>query len=111
MKGMYKRYVPEDGTRETVKWNLGAVDCTSYYDLLYDMVDEDEVKLNMEVHTAITEYASVGAGLGGGFDNTMELKVMKYDEAINGPDGDAWKKEIENGQEQGLGSCAAKGSP
>jgi hypothetical protein len=26
----------------------------------------------------------------------MELKPMKYKEAINGPDGKAWKKEIEN---------------
>jgi hypothetical protein len=23
----------------------------------------------------------------GGFENTMELKPMKYEEAINGPDG------------------------
>jgi hypothetical protein len=51
----------------------------------------------MEVHKAITEYVNIGAGLGGSFDNTMELKVMMYDKAINGgPDGDAWKKEIEN---------------
>ncbi len=28
--------------------------------------------------------------------NTMELKPMKYEEAINGPDGKAWEKEIEN---------------
>ncbi len=42
------------------------------------------------------EFANVGAGIGGGFENTMELKLIKYDEAINGPDGKAWKKEIEN---------------
>ncbi len=40
---------------------------------------------------ALTEYVNVGAGIGGGFMNTQELKVMKYHEAINGPDGDAWK--------------------
>jgi hypothetical protein len=28
--------------------------------------------------------------------NTIELKAMKYNEAINGPDGKAWEKEIEN---------------
>jgi hypothetical protein len=38
------------------------------------------------------EYVNVGAGIGGGFTNTLELKVMKYHEAINGPDGKAWKE-------------------
>jgi hypothetical protein len=42
------------------------------------------------------EFANVGAVIGGGFENTMELKQMKYEEAINGPDGKAWEKEIEN---------------
>jgi hypothetical protein len=42
------------------------------------------------------EFANVGAGIGGGFENTMELKPMKYNEAINRPDGKAWEKEIEN---------------
>ena len=35
------------------------------------------------------EYATVGAGVGGGFDNTAELKPMKYEKAIQGPDGEA----------------------
>jgi hypothetical protein len=42
------------------------------------------------------EFANVGVGVGGGFENTMELKTMKYNEAINGPDGKAWEKEIDN---------------
>jgi hypothetical protein len=42
------------------------------------------------------EFANIGAGIGGGFENTMKLKPMKYKEAINGPDGKAWEKEIEN---------------
>jgi hypothetical protein len=46
------------------------------------------------------EFANVGAGIGGGFDNTMELKPMKYKEAINGPVGKAWEKEIENEHER-----------
>jgi hypothetical protein len=41
-------------------------------------------------------FANVGAGIGGGFENTMELKPIKYQEAINGPDGKAWEKKIEN---------------
>ena len=35
-------------------------------------------------------------GLGGGFDNTSELKVMKFNDAINGPDSNKKKKDIEN---------------
>ncbi len=42
------------------------------------------------------EFANIGVGIGGGFVNRMELKPMKYNEAINGPDGKAWEKEIEN---------------
>ncbi len=42
------------------------------------------------------EFANVGAGIGGGFENTVELKAMKYKEAIIRPDGEAWAKEIEN---------------
>jgi hypothetical protein len=42
------------------------------------------------------EFANIVAGIGGGFKNTMELKPMKYKEAINGPDGKAREKEIEN---------------
>ena len=32
----------------------------------------------------------------GGGEHTDELRQMKYKEAINGPDGEAWKKEIKN---------------
>jgi hypothetical protein len=42
------------------------------------------------------EFANVGAGLGGGFVNTMELMPIKFNKAINGLDGKAWEKKIEN---------------
>jgi hypothetical protein len=42
------------------------------------------------------EFSNIRASIGGGFENTMELKPMKYKEAINGPDRKAWEKEIEN---------------
>jgi hypothetical protein len=42
------------------------------------------------------EFANVRAGIGGGFENTMELKPMKYKEAINKPDRKAREKKIEN---------------
>jgi hypothetical protein len=31
------------------------------------------------------EFGFVGAGIGGGFENTAELKVTKFDEAMSGP--------------------------
>jgi hypothetical protein len=40
------------------------------------------------------EFANVGAGIGGEFENTMELKPMNYKEAINGPDRKAWEKKL-----------------
>ncbi len=36
----------------------------------------------------------MGTSIKGGFTNTLELKVMKYHEAINGPDGEAWKAKV-----------------
>ncbi len=42
------------------------------------------------------EFANVRAGIGGGFENTLEIKPWKYEEAINGPDGKSWAKEIKN---------------
>jgi hypothetical protein len=40
------------------------------------------------------DFANVGAGIRGGFENTMELKPLKYKEAINGPDREAWGHEL-----------------
>ncbi len=42
---------------------------------------------------------NVGASIGGGFESAMELKPVKYKEAINRPDRKAWEKEIENEHE------------
>ena len=41
------------------------------------------------------EIACVGAGIRGGFANTKELHVMKYDEAMNCPDKAEWKQAVE----------------
>jgi hypothetical protein len=40
------------------------------------------------------EVAGVGAGLGGGFANTNELHVMKYDEAMRGGDKRQWTQAV-----------------
>jgi Reverse transcriptase (RNA-dependent DNA polymerase) len=37
----------------------------------------------------------VGAGLGGGFINTQELHVMKFEEAMAGPETDKWEVAVE----------------
>jgi hypothetical protein len=50
---------------------------------------------NEECHNLI-ETALVGAGVGGGFDHTDELRVMNYREAMKSPDADEWKEEIKN---------------
>jgi hypothetical protein len=46
------------------------------------------------LNDSVSEYINVGAGVGGGFTNTNELHVMKYHEAVNGPDGKKWKAKV-----------------
>ena len=41
------------------------------------------------------EFGFVGAGLGGGFENTAELHVMKYDAAMKTKDAAAWKVAVD----------------
>jgi hypothetical protein len=41
----------------------------------------------------------VGAGIGGGFENTNELHVMSYDQAMESSDKDKWKVAIEKEHE------------
>jgi hypothetical protein len=57
----------------------------NYYEVLG--IYEYEVKVLQMLNDSVSEYINVGAGVGGGFTNTNELGVMKYHEAINGPDG------------------------
>jgi hypothetical protein len=40
------------------------------------------------------EFANIRTGIGGGFENTMKLKPMKYKEAINEPDQKVWEKRL-----------------
>jgi len=41
------------------------------------------------------QVAGIGAGIGGGFENTNELRVMTYQEAMNTQDRDKWTKAVE----------------
>ena len=51
---------------------------------------------------ATSEVALVGAGVGGGFENTQELHVMKYNEAMASNDKTKWEKAIEEEYERML---------
>jgi hypothetical protein len=91
-------YNPSTGT--TIKWSdvvAAEVDvienpAANYYEVLG--IDENEIKVLQMLNDSVSEYIIVGAGVGGGFTNTNELPVMKYHEAINGPDGKKWKAEV-----------------
>jgi hypothetical protein len=41
------------------------------------------------------EVACIGAGIGGGCTDTMELHVMKHDQAVNGPEAKEWAIAVE----------------
>ena len=88
-------YEPSSGKTVYVSsGNEVATGCAAfqnYYACLQD-IDASEMKQNLEIQNTYMEYQNVGAGVGGGFENTAELRPMKYGEAINGPDGEAWKK-------------------
>ena len=72
---------------------MGAVQ--NYYDNLQELENE-ELETATELPTLYVECVNVGARVRDGFENTNELKPMKYDQAINGPDAEAWKEEINN---------------
>jgi hypothetical protein len=98
----------DPATEKTVSWNMTASDVhvetetealvvkeTGYYNM-FNVVDLTEVVLLAMHHMQTLEFANVGAGVGGRFKNTKELKVMNYKEAVNGPDGVHWQAEVEN---------------
>eukprot|EP00980_Cylindrotheca_fusiformis_P016350 scaffold4869_cov71-Cylindrotheca_fusiformis.AAC.1 len=41
------------------------------------------------------EVIAVGAGIGGGIENTAELRVMKFEEAMAGDDKENWQKAVD----------------
>ena len=51
-------------------------------------LEEDETK-NIKI-------AAVEAKLGDRLNHNHKLKVMKFEVAVNGPDSDKWKEEIES---------------
>ena len=90
------RYEPE--TEITVCWNAALV--MNYFEALQETIDKEELEVVLGVQSHMNEFANVGAGLGGGFENKKELRVLKYEEAISGPDAEAWKKEFDKEHER-----------
>ena len=62
-------------------------------------LDHEEVN-STEVMAAGLEAVTVGAGVGGGFKNTAELKVMNYKQAMASDQADEWKQEVVNEKER-----------
>ena len=58
-------------------------------------IDQTELSTAYVVAEGL-ELSAVGAGLGGGFLNTAELKVMNYKEAMRSPEKEQWIEEISN---------------
>ncbi len=46
------------------------------------------------LNNSVSEYINVGAGVSGGFTNTNELCMKKYQKAINGSESKKWKDEV-----------------
>ena len=67
----------------------------NYFACMADL-DNEESSDTIGVENLCLEIESVGAGFGGAFTDTNELKVMKYQEAVNGSDGESWKENIIN---------------
>ena len=82
--------------KKPIRMDLGLNEATMNYFASLAELEQAEVLGISAVENQFMEYANVGAGVGGGFENTNELKPMKYEQAINGPDGEAWKIEIDN---------------
>jgi hypothetical protein len=55
---------------------------------------------NLPCTEEINEVGLVGAGIGGGFKHTGELKVMKYKEAMNSLDKTKWEQGVETEHEK-----------
>ena len=83
-------------SKKPFRMDTGLNEATMNYFASLAELEEKEVLGISAVENQFMEYANAGAGVGGGFKNTNELKPMKYEQAINGPDGEAWKVETSN---------------
>jgi len=59
----------------------------------------------------LNEYGFVGAGTGGGFDSTLELKPLNYEEAMSGKDKPLWEVAMDEEQDRFVKHKAVKSVP
>jgi hypothetical protein len=57
--------------------DIEKVSQTGYYNI-FSVVDQDEITFTLVHDKMYFEVANVGAGVGGGFINMQELRVMTY---------------------------------
>ena len=114
----------EEETKQTVQgevgalgcdWNLSSAEANFYAKMMLassitPQENEHQWANNLE-HGEFDEVAGVGAGVGGGFTNTNELRVMKFKEAINGPDAKHWQKAVDEEYERMVKSGVFKVIP
>ena len=69
----------------------------NYYAALMSLSchETDGKELEAIEKVRVMEHCLVGAGIGGGFQNTAELKVMKFNEAMRSSDREGWIKAVE----------------
>ena len=78
------------------KMELSNVEA-NYYAALMNLscAETDNVELEELDAIHLQEYACVGAGIGGGFQNTKELHVMKFKEAMASEDKVEWEGAVD----------------
>jgi hypothetical protein len=95
-------------SEKIVMWNVTATEVNldienvsqaGHYDI-FNIVDQDEITLTLAHHKMYFKVANVGTGVSGEFINMQELQVMTCNKAINEPDGERWKAEVENEYQQ-----------
>jgi hypothetical protein len=72
------------------------------------MTDQETAYLNL---TKGFEMGLMGAGVGGGFINTQELHVLKYNQAMKGPDKKHWQVAVEEEHERMIKNKVWKAVP
>jgi len=75
---------------------VAEISATQHYFAYLAELDNEELKNTIEVETLSVEFKTVGPGLGCGFTNTNAFKIMKYQEAVDRPDGKGQREEIVN---------------
>ena len=68
----------------------------SYSSIAIDLCYLERIAELDESKVAAFEFSLVGAGVGGGFSNTSELKELNFCQAMKRKDADEWLKEVEN---------------